>query len=325
MAVFTPIELDEISNWISRDFEIGQATEIRGIHGGIENSNFFLNTDLNGKKQEFVLTIFERLSAEQLPYYLELMRHLANQGIPVPKPIENKQGQILFSLKGKPAAIVSKLPGLSRLQPEASHCALVGAMLAKMHLAGKDFPKTQENLRSLAWWQKTVPLVLPHLDTEQKELLSHELKSQEQFFSSAQYASLPQGASHCDLFRDNVLFDPWHASDTSKDQLGGFFDFYFAGTDKWLFDLAVTANDWCLADNKQDLDPTRLSALLSAYQSVRPLTENEQASWSMMLRAAALRFWISRLWDFYLPRDAQMLTPHDPKHFERILLSRHSL
>jgi homoserine kinase type II len=325
MAVFTPIELDEISNWISQDFEIGQATEIRGIHGGIENSNFFLNTDLNGKKQEFVLTIFERLSAEQLPYYLELMRHLANQGIPVPKPIENKQGQILFSLKGKPAAIVSKLPGLSRLQPEANHCALVGQMLAKMHLAGKDFPKVQENLRSLAWWQKTVPLVLPHLDTEQKELLSNELKSQEQFFSSAQYASLPQGASHCDLFRDNVLFDPGHASDTSKDQLGGFFDFYFAGTDKWLFDLAVTANDWCLADNKQDLDPTRLSALLSAYQSVRPLTENEQASWSMMLRAAALRFWISRLWDFYLPRDAQMLTPHDPKHFERILLSRHSL
>jgi len=325
MAVFTPIELDEISNWISQDFEIGQATEIRGIHGGIENSNFFLNTDLNGKKQEFVLTIFERLSAEQLPYYLELMRHLANQGIPVPKPIENKQGQILFSLKGKPAAIVSKLPGLSRLQPEASHCALVGAMLAKMHLAGKDFPKAQENLRSLAWWQKTVPLVLPHLDTAQKELLSNELKSQEQFFSSAQYASLPQGASHCDLFRDNVLFDPGHASDTSKDQLGGFFDFYFSGTDKWLFDLAVTANDWCLADNKQDLDPTRLSSLLSAYQSVRPLTENEQASWSMMLRAAALRFWISRLWDFYLPRDAQMLTQHDPKHFERILLSRHSL
>ncbi len=325
MAVFTPIELDEISNWISQDFDIGQATEIRGIHGGIENSNFFLDTHLNGKKQEFVLTIFERLSAEQLPYYLELMRHLANQGIPVPKPIENKHGQILFSLKGKPAAIVSKLPGLSRLQPEASHCALVGAMLAKMHLAGKDFPKTQENLRSLAWWQKTVPLVLPHLDTAQKELLSNELKSQEQFFTSAEYESLPQGASHCDLFRDNVLFDPKSATDSSNDQLGGFFDFYFAGTDKWLFDLAVTANDWCLAENKQDLDPARLNALLSAYQSVRPLTENELVSWSMMLRAAALRFWISRLWDFYLPRDAQMLTPHDPKHFERILLSRHSL
>ena len=325
MAVFTPIELDDISNWISQDFDIGQATEIRGIHGGIENSNFFLDTHLNGKKQEFVLTIFERLSAEQLPYYLELMRHLANQGIPVPKPIENKQGQILFSLKGKPAAIVTKLPGLSRLEPEAAHCALVGEMLAKMHLAGKDFSKTQENLRSLAWWQKTVPLVLPHLDAAQKELLTSELKSQEQFFTSSEYASLPQGASHCDLFRDNVLFDPKSATDTSNDQLGGFFDFYFAGTDKWLFDLAVTANDWCLADNKQDLDPARLNALMSAYQSVRTLTENELASWPMMLRAAALRFWISRLWDFHLPRDAQMLTPHDPKHFERILLSRHSL
>jgi len=325
MAVFTPIELDDISNWISQDFDIGQATEIRGIHGGIENSNFFLDTNLNGKKQEFVLTIFERLSAEQLPYYLELMRHLANQGIPVPKPIENKQGQILFSLKGKPAAIVTKLPGLSRLEPQAAHCALVGEMLAKMHLAGKDFSRTQENLRSLAWWQKTVPLVLPHLDVAQKELLTSELKSQEQFFTSSDYASLPQGASHCDLFRDNVLFDPKSATDTSNDQLGGFFDFYFAGTDKWLFDLAVTANDWCLADNKQDLDPARLKALMSAYQSVRPLSETEQASWPMMLRAAALRFWISRLWDFHLPRDAQMLTPHDPKHFERILLSRHSL
>ena len=136
---------------------------------------------------------------------------------------------------------------------------------------------------------------------------------------------LPQGASHCDLFRDNVLFDPKGSTDTSNDQLGGFFDFYFAGTDKWLFDLAVTVNDWCLAENKQDLDPARFDALMKAYQSVRPLTKEEQASWPLMVRAAALRFWVSRLWDFYLPRDAQMLTPHDPTHFERILLSRRTL
>lgn len=325
MAVFTPIELEDISQWISQDFDIGQASDIRGIHGGIENSNFFLDTIKDGKKHEYVLTIFERLSAEQLPYYLELMRHLANRGIPVPKPIENQKGEILFILKDKPAAIVSKLPGLSRLQPEANHCALVGEMLAKMHLAGKDFPKNQENLRSLAWWQKTIPLVLPHLNTSQKELLTHELSTQEEFFSSGAYDMLPQGASHCDLFRDNVLFDPKGSDDTSKDHLGGFFDFYFAGTDKWLFDLAVTANDWCLAENKQDFDPDRLNALLNAYQAVRPLTKEEQASWTLMLRAAALRFWVSRLWDFYLPRDAQMLTPHDPTHFERILLSRRCL
>ena len=325
MAVFTPIELKDISHWISEDFKIGQPIEIRGIHGGIENSNFFLDTLNDGKKQEYVLTIFERLSAQQLPYYLELMRHLANKGIPVPKPIENHQGEILFSLKGKPAAIVSKLPGLSRLKPEAKHCSMVGEMLAKMHLAGKDFSKTQENLRSLSWWQKTIPLVLPHLNTSQKDLLTHELAIQEAFFSSAAYDMIPQGASHCDLFRDNVLFDPSGSANTSHDQLGGFFDFYFAGTDKWLFDLAVTANDWCLADNQQDLDPVRLDALMQAYQSVRPLTKEEQASWPLMLRAAALRFWVSRLWDFYLPRDAQMLTPHDPTHFERILLSRRSL
>jgi len=325
MAVFTPIELGDISDWIARDFNIGQASAIRGIHGGIENSNFFLDTIQDGKKQEFVLTIFERLSAEQLPYYLKLMGHLADKGIPVPKPIANKDGAILFSLKGKPAAIVSKLPGLSRLQPEVNHCALVGAMLAKMHLAGSDFSKTQENLRSIAWWKKTVPQVLSHLNASQKELLSSELTAQEQFFASNEYASLPQGASHCDLFRDNVLFDPQSSSDTSKDQLGGFFDFYFAGTDKWLFDLAVTVNDWCLAGNKKDLDPARFNALMEAYQSVRPLTASEQTSWPMMLRAAALRFWISRLWDFYLPRDAQMLTPHDPSHFERILLSRKAI
>ena len=325
MAVFTPIELSEIAPWISQHFSIGEATEIRGIHGGIENSNFFLDTARSGKKQEYVLTIFERLSAEQLPYYLELMRHLANKGVPVPKPIENNQGEILFSLKGKPAAIVTKLPGLSRLQPEANHCTLVGEMLAKMHLAGKDFPRSQENLRSLAWWQQTIPLVLPHLNTSQKELLTHELAAQEVFFSSSHYDLLPQGASHCDLFRDNVLFDPKADSDNSKDQLGGFFDFYFAGTDKWLFDLAVTVNDWCLAENKQDLDPARFDALMQAYQAVRPLTKEEQASWSLMLRAAALRFWVSRLWDFYLPRDAQMLTPHDPTHFEHILLSRRTL
>lgn len=322
MAVFTPVELSDVSAWIANDFEIGKASDIRGIHGGIENSNFFLDTEKDGKKQEYVLTLFERLTAEQLPYYLELMRHLANKGIPVPKPLENKKGQILFTLNGKPAAIVSKLPGVSRLAPEAKHCALVGEHLAKMHLAGADFKQTQANLRSLSWWQQTVPQVLPHLNDAQKALLTSELATQEHFFHSADYAALPQGASHCDLFRDNVLFDPKGASDSSQDELGGFFDFYFAGTDKWLFDLAVTVNDWCLADNKQDLDPARFKALMDAYQVVRPLTQQEQASWPLMIRAAALRFWISRLWDFYLPRDAQMLTPHDPRHFENILLSR---
>ena len=317
MAVFTPVELSEISEWISRDFDIGAASAVRGIQGGIENSNFFLDTTNERGPNEYVLTIFERLSSAQLPYYLELMRHLAEKGIPVPKPIANHAGAILFALKGKPAAIVSKLAGASCMQPSRAHCAMVGAMLAKMHLAAADFSGHQPNLRSLGWWRETVPAILPHLSADQKALLVDELAFQEAFFASATYRALPEGASHCDLFRDNVLFE----GQGSGLRLGGFFDFYFAGTDKWLFDLAVTINDWCFLEGGA-LDSGRMQALVDAYQSVRPLSADELASMIAMLRAAALRFWISRLWDFYLPRDAQMLTPHDPSHFERILHSR---
>ena len=311
MAVFTPVELSDISEWISADFDIGVASAVRGIQGGIENSNFFLDTNNERGPNEFVLTVFERLSAAQLPSYLELMRHLAEKGIPVPKPIANHAGAILFALKGKPAAIVSKLAGASCMQPSSAHCAMVGSMLAKMHLAGADFAQHQPNLRSLGWWRETVPAILPHLSDDQRSLLVDEMAFQEA------YRALPEGASHCDLFRDNVLFE----GQGSAMRLGGFFDFYFAGTDKWLFDLAVTINDWCFLEGGA-LDSGRMQALLDAYQSVRPLSPDELTSITAMLRAAALRFWISRLWDFYLPRDAQMLTLHDPSHFERILRSR---
>jgi homoserine kinase type II len=317
MAVFTPVELSDISEWVATDFDIGVASAVRGIQGGIENSNFFLDTSNAHGPSEYVLTLFERLTAAQLPYYLELMRHLANKGIPVPKPIANHAGSILFALKGKPAAIVSKLAGASCMQPASTHCAMVGAMLAKMHLAAADFSAHQPNLRSLGWWRETVPAILPHLNADQSALLLDEMAFQEAFFASAAYRALPEGASHCDLFRDNVLFE----GQGSGLRLGGFFDFYFAGTDKWLFDLAVTINDWCLLEGGA-LDSNRTQALVDAYQAVRPLSQDEQSSIAAMLRAAALRFWISRLWDFYLPRDAQMLTPHDPTHFERILRSR---
>lgn len=317
MAVFTPVQLSDIAEWVSTDFDIGVATAVRGIQGGIENSNFFLDTQKNNCQHEYVLTIFERLSATQLPYYLELMRHLAEKGIPVPKPIANHAGAILFALKGKPAAIVSKLAGASCMQPTATHCAMVGDMLAKMHLAGADFAKHQPNLRSLDWWRVTVPAILPHLNTDQRNLLVDEMAFQESFFASNAYRALPEGASHCDLFRDNVLFE----DEGSGLRLGGFFDFYFAGNDKWLFDLAVTINDWCFLDGGA-LDSSRMQALVDAYQSIRPLSSDELASMEAMLRAAALRFWISRLWDFYLPRDAEMLTAHDPSHFERILRHR---
>jgi homoserine kinase type II len=246
------------------------------------------------------------------------MEHLAKKAIKVPAPIPNCEHQLLTTLKNKPATIVTKLKGSSKLKPDSTHCALVGDMLAKMHLAGMDFPMHQPNLRSLPWWQETVPTVLPYLQKQQAELLINELQEQTDFFQSANYSLLPAGPSHCDLFRDNVLFD--HVD--GEDQLGGFFDFYFAGTDKWLFDLAVTVNDWCIDLSNGQLVSDRYQALTNSYQLVRPLSDAEKKAWPMMLRAAALRFWISRLWDFYLPRDASLLTPHDPTHFERVLQAR---
>jgi homoserine kinase type II len=318
MAVFTSVTLDEVNAWLQTNHQVGVASELKGISSGIENSNFFLTTQKDGVQKEFVLTLFERLSKEQLPYYLELMEHLAKKGIKVPAPIRSNTHEIVGDLNGKPATIVTKLSGKSFLNPSVRHCELVGDALAKMHLAGQDFKLSQANLRSIDWWKNTVPLVIPHLSAAQDRLIQSELAAQIDFFSSAEYKSLPSGPSHCDLFRDNVLFEDV----SGKNELGGFFDFYFAGNDKWLFDLAVTINDWCIDLATGAIDQARYTAILEKYQAVRSFELAEINSWNMMLRAAALRFWVSRLWDYHLPREAKMLTPHDPTHFERILISR---
>ncbi len=309
MAVFTPVSLDELSGWITQ-FSLGKALAIKGIASGIENSNFFITTESG----EYVLTLFEKLDLEQLPFYLELMRHLAQRDVLVPAPIPNQAGSIINVLNGKPASIVTKLEGKSQPQPQPAHCAEVGNMLANMHLAAQDFDMRQPNLRGLRWWRETVPVVLPYLNAETQELLRNELQFQEAFAASALYAYLPNGPVHADLFRDNAMF--------VGERLTGFFDFYFAGCDTWLFDLAVTVNDWCIDLATGALDLPRVQAMLNAYHAVRPFTGAERQAWNACLRAAALRFWVSRLYDFYLPRSAEMLTPHDPTHFERILRLR---
>ena len=317
MAVFTPVTLNQLKVWLDQ-YNLGQVLAFSEITAGIENSNFFLTTSKNGQINEYVLTLFERLNFVQLPFYLDLMVHLAHHGIPVPEPLANDHNQTLTMLNGKPAAVVTKLVGRAVLEPQAWHCQQVGAMLARMHLAGKSYPRQQENLRSLTWWQEVTPSLQPHLSLTQNDLLMHELEFQQDFFASQDYAQLPAGVGHCDLFRDNVLFEFVNG----QDKLSGFFDFYFAACDKWLFDLAVTANDWCIDQISGILDEARLQALLESYQAIRPLTYIEKNSWSAMLRAAALRFWISRLWDFYFPRDAKVLQAHDPSHFERVLQQR---
>lgn len=309
MAVFTAVSLDDLSTWIEQ-FPLGKATALQGIASGIENSNFFLSTE----QGEYVLTIFENLSFEQLPFYLELMRHLAQRGVLVPAPVATRAGSLVADLHGKPAAIVGKLDGRSQMDPQPVHCAAVGAMLAKMHLAARDFPLSQPNLRGLAWWTWATPQVLPMMADDTADLLRTEMRYQVDIARGAAYAALPSGPIHADLFRNNVMFD--------GERLTGFFDFYFAGCDSWLFDLAVTVNDWCIDVDSGVLDVARVRALLDAYHVLRPFTDDERRLWQPLLRAAALRFWLSRLYDLHQPRAAEMLTPHDPTHFERILRER---
>jgi len=309
MAVFTEITPDQAQALANR-LELGQLVELKGIKAGIENTNYFLTTSTGA----YVLTVFERLTFEQLPFYLRLMQHLARHGVAVPAPQADAQGEILFELGGKPAAVVDMLAGSHQLAPGAAHCAQVGAQLARMHLAGRDFALSQPNLRGLAWWQETVPVVAPFLSAEQRELIETELAWQTQLAAAPAYAALPRGPIHADLFRDNVMFE--------GETLTGFFDFYFAGVDTWLFDIAVCLNDWCIDLDDGRLDLGRASAFVRAYESVRPLNAQEHRLLPALLRAAALRFWISRLWDFHLPREASMLKPHDPAHFERVLRQR---
>ncbi|NBD20227.1 homoserine kinase [Aquabacterium fontiphilum] len=309
MAVFTDVSPQEAQTLLNA-LDLGTLQSMQGCASGIENTNYFVDTD----RGRYVLTLFERLSFAQLPFYLHLMDHLAQRGIPVPAPQPNGQGEILLSLKGKPAAVVTRLRGANQLQPAPADCAQVGAMLARMHLAGRDYPREQPNLRGLAWWSETVPVVRPYLDPAQAEMIDDELAFQQALATQPDYLALPRGPIHADLFRDNVMFD--------GPTLSGFFDFYFAGCDTWLFDIAVCLNDWCIDLATGILDPARAQAFVAAYDAERPLDAAELALMPALLRAAALRFWTSRLWDFHLPREASMLKPHDPTHFERVLRLR---
>lgn len=309
MAVFTAVSLDDLHQWI-KQYPLGQAVGLEGISSGIDNSNFFLNTE----RGQYVLTIFENLRFDQLPFYVQLMAHLAERGIPVPAPVANADGELVVTLQDKPAIVVSRLQGSSQLDPQPVHCAEVGRMLARMHLAAQDFTLHQPNLRGLDWWVATAPAVLPFLDEREAALLRSEVAYQAAFAAGPIYPQLARGPVHADLFRNNVMFE--------GERLSGCFDFYFAGVDTWLYDVAVTVNDWCVDLATGVLDEARVRALLDAYHAVRPFTDHEQAAWQPMLRAGALRFWLSRLYDLHLPRAAELLTPHDPTHFERILRER---
>jgi homoserine kinase type II len=305
MSVFTKVTPEELSLWL-RSYPLGTLVELKGIAEGIENTNYFVTTS----QGRYVLTLFERLSAAELPFYVNLMSHLAHLGIPCPAPIADCNGALFGVLNDKPATLVTRLPGRPVTDPGAQHCAHLGSVLAKMHQAALGYAGSLENTRGLSWWRETAPKVMPFLDAPRQALLNAELEDQ----LLQDPRGLPRGPVHADLFRDNVL---WENDNT----LGGVIDFYFAGVDTLLFDVAVTVNDWCITPDGE-IEPQRYAALISAYRAVREFNAAERAAWTWMLRAAALRFWLSRLFDFYLPRKGELTHAHDPEHFCRILKAR---
>jgi homoserine kinase type II len=271
MSVYTTVTADELRHWL-RDYDIGELIGLQGISAGIENTNYFVTTSAG----RYVLTLFEKLTAQELPFYLNLMAHLAERGVPSAHPVANHGGSYLGTLNGKPAALVARLEGADVTAPSADHCAAIGTVLARLHLAGQSYPAKIDNLRGPKWWKGALPEILPFLPDSEAKLLQEEIR----FQSLYRFSDLPRGTIHADLFRDNVLF--------KGGQVAGVIDFYFACTDALLYDVAIAINDWCI-DGDGALDVTRTRAFLAAYAAVRSWTPIERGAWPGMLRAGARR------------------------------------
>jgi len=304
MSVYTTITKNELIEFLGH-YSVGSLTHFEGIQSGIENTNYFVDTD----RGRYVLTIFEHHNADELRFFLDLTAFLAEHDIASAHPRPSREGDYLSVLKNKPAALVNRLVGASVEQPSIIQCAAVGNELAKLHLVGQDFWQAHNNERGPGWWHKTSKALHGRLSPDEATLLQQELAYQ----GSARELALPRGIIHADLFRDNVLFE--------QDRLSGLIDFYYACTDTLLYDVAVTVNDWCGQDDGS-LDATRATALLAAYYAVRPINGDERQAWPVMLRAAALRFWLSRLYDMHFPRPGEMTHTKDPEVFRRILSDR---
>ena len=301
MSVFTIVTPEELAAWL-KNYSLGTLVKLEGIAAGIENTNYFVATT-HGR---YVLTLFEKLKAHELPFYMNLMAHLARHGIPCPQPIANLKNEILSELNGKPASIVTCVPGADLKEVDTRQCATIGGLLAEMHLAGQSYAATMPNPRGPHWWTAAMPQVAPFLDAQAAAMLGEEVR----FQAGHRRDDLPRGAIHADLFRDNVLWD--------GARVGGIIDFYFACTDVLLYDVAIAVNDWC-STPAPALDTLRARALLDAYNGVRPFTAGERDVWPVMLRAGALRFWVSRLDDYHLPRPGALVHAKDPAYFQRML------
>ena len=303
MSVYTSVNIKELKIWL-QDYAFDDLTDYQGIKSGITNTNYFLMT----VHDRFVLTLFEKNTIEDLPYFVDLMSHLATHSFLCPKPILKKNGTALSILKNKPALIVTCLKGKEVTNPEFNHCKAVGKSLAELHVKSANFVAQHQNTRDLSWIKKTAETLFNELPQDESKLLREEILYQEK-----QNYKLPKSTIHGDLFKDNVLF--------LNDEVSGFIDFYYACTDYLILDVAIAVNDWCV-NSDGSFDESRLNAFLDAYKKIRSFNDNEDRAWNDVLRLASLRFWVSRLNDFYHAEEGELTFIKDPNHFKKILKKR---
>ncbi|MDR1827191.1 MAG: homoserine kinase [Methylobacteriaceae bacterium] len=310
MAVYTDVGDDALTEFLSA-YDLGAVLAFKGIAEGVENSNFYLKTEAGS----FILTLYEkRVREEQLPFFLNLMEHLAAHGISCPQPIRNRSGTALGHLAGRPAALVSFLEGLSVKSPTAVHCRALGGALAALHIAGTGFSMTRPNDLSLDAWRPLLEASGSRADTVTPDLKSR-LDQEVDFLERHWPRDLPTGVIHADLFTDNVFF--------LGEQVSGIIDFYFACTDALAYDLAICLNAWCFeADNSYNL--TKGRAMIGGYQAVRPLDQLEIDAFPVLCRGSAMRFCLTRLYDWLNVPPGAMVHPKDPLEYDRkVAFHRH--
>lgn len=319
MSVYTTVTQTQLTEWL-QNYSLGALQNMQGILSGIENTNYFVTTS-QGK---YVLTLFEHMGAAELPYYAQLMAHLAARGFACPTPVANSHGEFIGELNGKPALLVTCLPGESVVHVSPAQCGQVGAVLAQLHHAGQGFTQRMLNPRGPHWWKSYLQLLRRKVTPTELRLIESEIDFQAQHA----HADLPRGVIHGDLFRDNVLFERVDNAGSTNDlpgnisskygRIGGVIDFYFAGDDALLLDVAVTANDWCLRPNAT-LDVDQLAALLRGYRPDGKYSDAEKTAWPILLRAAALRTWLGRLGYNHFPLQGEMTFTKDAGLYQRLL------
>lgn len=304
MSVFTSVKRKQLEHFLER-YRIGVLVDFSPIEAGITNSNYFLETDIG----QYVLTLYEHHADDDLAYMLELERHLALHGVVCPRPVADRRGDFFSTLNQRPTAIIERLRGEVEKSPLVEHCAAIGREIARFHLAGVEFSGRRENPRGAEWIMATADMLESDLDDEDRRLVAVTLGD----YRDLDRASLPSGAVHADLFRDNALF--------VDGRLSGIFDFDFACNDNLILDLAIILHDWCTrADGS--IDEARAKALLSSYAEMRIPSAPELHALPVMLRYSALRFWISRLYDRQFPQPGELTFSKDPGDFRRLLLAR---